>query len=108
MTRFLRQAVQSDQSNGSHGISRRGGRILQRLAPGRQHAEAFSVGIGLAVEESSRSRIEKPREHRVDERASKPVITQIRGALIRIQTSQSRERIILQHSRHISMLGLRI
>ena len=47
------EMMQSHQRNRRHRISRRRRRILQWLAPGRQHAQAFALADRLAVKQSS-------------------------------------------------------
>src|SRR6202022_1920647 len=67
-------AMHSQQCDSGHWIPRRSGRVLQRLTPCGENAESLAIRQRLSVEEASRSRVEKLRDHGVGNSVSESEI----------------------------------
>src|SRR5258708_17064042 len=73
---FVRVMLEAQQGNRSHGISRGGGRVLNRLAAGGKYSKAFALGSGLGIVEPSGDRVEELRDHGIGNGAGELEITE--------------------------------
>ncbi len=105
---IARVVMQSQQRNRRHGISRRRGRILQRLAASGEHAQTLALGSRFGVEKPSRNRIEETRDHRIGDSPREFEVAEVGSRLIGIEAGNRGRGIIVEQTGNLTMPGLRI
>ena len=98
---------ESRQRDRCHRIPCRRRRILKRLAPCSQHAQALALIRRLAIKEPARNRVIKPRDHRIGDGVRKLEVAEISRSLICIEARALCTRSP-RASRDLAVLAIRI
>ena len=100
--------MQPQQRNRRHGIARRRGRILHRLAPSRKHAQTLAIGGRFGIEEPSGNRVEKFCNHCVCDGLRELEIAEVGRRFVGVEASKRGRGVVVQQAGNFAMVSLRI